>query len=79
MPLPQALAELREVHEQLLARVRVLSDADLQEPYAHFLPDEADGDTRTAIRLILSNTLEHFADHQGWIETLVFSSSSSST
>lgn len=72
LSLGEALSELREVHGQLLALLQPMSDADLQRPYRHYLPQEPGvGDGRPAINLIYGNSANHFAEHQGWIEELV--------
>ena len=72
LPSGTALAQLREVHQQLLALLQPLSDADLQKPYRHYLPQEpGDGDGPPAINVISGNSAEHFAEHLTWIETLV--------
>ncbi len=72
LPLADALAQFRDVHEQLLKLLQPLTDADLQKPYRHYLPDEpGDGDGPPAINVIYGNSASHFAEHQGWIEALV--------
>ena len=72
IPLTDALAQFREVHEQLLKLVRPLTDADLQEPYRHYLPDEpGDGDGPPAIDVIYGNSAHHFREHLAWIKALV--------
>lgn len=67
-----AREQLREMHQQLLALLRPLTDADLQKPYRHYLPDEpGEGGGRSAMNLIYANTANHFREHLGWIETLL--------
>ena len=68
--LAQAQAELEAVHEQLLALLEPLSDEDLNQPYYHYLPAEADDDRR-AIDVIYGNSADHFREHLGWMAVLV--------
>ena len=70
MALAEALAQFREVHQQLMQLIQPLTDTDLYKTYRQFLPDEL-GDNRSAIAVIYSNTAGHFGEHLGWIETLV--------
>lgn len=64
--------QLRDVHGQMMALLDGLSDADLQQPYRHYLPDEpGDGDGSKVIEVIYGNTAGHFEEHQAWIEALV--------
>lgn len=72
LPLADAITQLRDTHQQLLALLQPLTDDDLNQPYRHYLPDEPGrGDGSPAIDLIYGNTADHFADHLAWIETLV--------
>ena len=68
VPLSEALAELRNVHGQLKRLLQPLTDADLQKPYSHYLPDEpGEGEGPPAINVIVGNTTEHFPEHMDWI------------
>ncbi|MEW6405977.1 MAG: ClbS/DfsB family four-helix bundle protein [Chloroflexota bacterium] len=69
MPLTEVLVQFHTAHEQLMRLLRPLTDADLHQPYHHYLPDEL-GDDRLAIEVIYSNTIGHFEQHMEWIETL---------
>jgi hypothetical protein len=72
LPLVEALAQFRDVHQQLLKLLASLTDADLQKPYRHYLPDEPrKGDGPPAINVIYGNSARHFAEHLVWIEALV--------
>ncbi len=72
MPLNQALTQFREVHNQLLALLQSLSDADLHRPYSYYLPHEPGrGDGPPAINVVYGNTAHHFKEHLGWINALV--------
>ncbi len=67
-----ALTQLRNVHRQMMTLLGSLSDADLQQPYRYYLPDEpGDGDGPPAINVIYGNTAGHFGEHQEWIAALV--------
>ncbi|MCI0575972.1 MAG: DinB family protein, partial [Chloroflexi bacterium] len=72
LPLDEALAHFRDVHQQMMAALQPLTDADLKKPYRHYLPnDPGEGDGPPAIKVIYGNSAHHFADHLGWIEALV--------
>jgi hypothetical protein len=72
LPWDQALAQLRAAHEQLVALVQPLTDADLLQPCRHYLPAAPiRGDGPLAITVIASNSAEHYVEHLAWIETLV--------
>ncbi|MGQ0603195.1 MAG: DinB family protein [Anaerolineales bacterium] len=72
LPLTTALAQFRAVHQQLLHALEPLTDADLQLPYRHYLPDEpGEGDGPPVLNMIYGNSADHFAEHLGWIESLV--------
>ncbi|HYP39486.1 MAG TPA: ClbS/DfsB family four-helix bundle protein [Chloroflexia bacterium] len=71
LPLADALAQFQDVHSQLLNLLQPLSDADLQKPYRHYLPNEpSDGADRKAFDVIYANTADHFREHLGWIRAL---------
>ncbi len=71
-PLGEALAQFRDIHQQLLQLLQPLADADLQRPYRHYLPEEpGEGDGPPAINVIYGNSARHFAEHLAWIEALV--------
>ena len=72
LPLADALAQFRDVHQQLLALLQPLTDADLLKPYRHYLPAEpGEGDGPLAVNVIYWNTADHFSEHLAWIEALV--------
>jgi len=71
-PLSDAFAQFRDVHQQLLTLLQPLTDADLQKPYRHYLPNEpGDGDGPSASNVIYGNSADHFTEHLAWIEALV--------
>jgi hypothetical protein len=68
-PLDTVLAQWRTTHHELIAALTALEDDDLQKPYNHFQPDEADRLTpRRAIDVIFVNTAPHFREHQEWMQ-----------
>ena len=68
----EALAELRNVHNQLMNLLDGLSDEDLQKPYSHYLPNEpGERDNNPVLHKIHSNTANHFNEHLGWIQSLI--------
>jgi hypothetical protein len=70
--LSEALAELREVHGQLLSLLEPMSDDDLYKANSDFQPHATgERDERPVAGMIYSNTANHFAEHQEWIESLV--------
>ncbi|MBE2240205.1 MAG: ClbS/DfsB family four-helix bundle protein [Caldilineaceae bacterium] len=67
-----ALADLRAVHNDMLARLATLDDASLQRRYRSYLPDEpGNGDGPPVLNVVYGNTAHHYADHLPWIEALV--------
>lgn len=65
----EARARFAEVHADLLAAIRGLSDDDLLKGYSTFAPEEAEHDTGApVVGWIIGNTYEHYAEHVGWFE-----------
>ncbi len=66
-------AQARELftttHEELLAALAPLSDADLNGSVDSFLP-AASGDDRPVIGALYANTAAHYAEHHQWIRAL---------
>ncbi len=70
--LPAALADMREVHSQLLRLIEPLSDADLYKANSDYRVEQPEErDERPLIGMIYSNTAPHFKEHQDWIASLV--------
>lgn len=66
--LAEVIAAFRQAHQQVLAALAELTDADLFKTYSHYQPDEPGEDSGEPIlRWITGNTYEHYADHQAWI------------
>jgi hypothetical protein len=70
----QALKYFRESHAQLMTALGKLTDADLQKPYNHYQPGDAD-QTRPVIDWVGGNTWEHYAEHISWLNQLISESS----
>ncbi len=68
---PDVRAEFDEVHKQLTATLRDVGWDGLQQPYAHFAPDEpGDGPGAPAFAYVAGNTFFHYDEHLGWIVAL---------
>jgi hypothetical protein len=68
----ETLAQFRSTHQQLLKALQPLTDADLQKPYSHYLPEEpGEGEGPAALNVIYGNSAHHFAEHLPWITALV--------
>ncbi len=73
-PPAEILADWRATHQQLLETLNRLTDAELQKPYAHFLPDEpGDDGGQSILNRIGGNTYEHYDEHRGYIQSLIAS------
>lgn len=74
LPLPDALAEWRAAHQQVLDTLNGLTDADLFKTYSQYLPDEPGEDSGApVITWVVGNTVEHQDMHRVWIETILAS------
>jgi hypothetical protein len=69
----QAVDYFRQTHAALMKMLSTLTDADLQQPYNHFQPNDPrdPDDDRPALDWVAGNTYEHYAEHIGWIDQLV--------
>jgi L-alanine-DL-glutamate epimerase-like enolase superfamily enzyme len=65
------LLELADAHQQLMATVASLSDADLRQPYAHYQPGENSDNHDPVIGWIVGNSFEHYREHLAWMHELV--------
>ena len=70
----QALKYSRESHAQLMTALGKLTDADLEKPYSHYQPGDAD-QTRPVIDWVGGNTWQHYAEHISWLNQLISESS----
>lgn len=65
------IKQFRSAHEELLGRIQILTDEQLQKPSRQYRPaNSKDEDDRPLIDVIRANTTGHFAEHQDWIEAL---------
>ncbi|MGB2696186.1 MAG: DinB family protein [Dehalococcoidia bacterium] len=70
--LTEVLAAFQQAHQQVLAALAGLTDADLFLTYSHDQPDEPGEDSGAPILgWIAGNTYDHYAEHQAWIQALV--------
>ena len=72
VPIADALAELREVHDQLLRLIEPMGDDELYRASSDFQPEvRGERDERPIIGMIYGNSAHHFREHQRWIKSLV--------
>lgn len=72
LSLAQALADLQEVHSQLLNLIEPMSDDELYRSNSDYQPEGGGArDERPIIGMIYVNSAHHLREHQGWIESLV--------
>ena len=70
--LADVLATFRQAHQQVLAALGGLTDADLSKTYSHYQPDEPGEDSGEPIlKWVAGNTYEHYAEHHAWLQALV--------
>jgi hypothetical protein len=71
-PLTAVIDHFHQTHRQLMDCLQPLTDADLQKPCRHYLPDEpGEGEGPPVINLIYGNTAHHFREHLGWIDAML--------
>jgi hypothetical protein len=70
-PLRDVLAAFRQSHQQLLAELDKLTDADLLKPYSHYQPNDPPYNERPVLRWIVGDTYEHYVEHLTWIKALI--------
>lgn len=72
LPLAAALQQMRSAHQEMMALLQPLTDADLNRPLKPTYPDEFKGwDDPHLLPMIISNTSGHYSEHMPWIEALV--------
>jgi hypothetical protein len=68
----EVLVAFRDAHQQLMAALEKLTDAELLMSYAHYQPHDPDANqVDPVLGWIVGNTYEHYAEHQPWIEELL--------
>ena len=71
MPLRDVLAQLQNVHGQLMDFLTPMSEADLNRPFRDYPPETPLEDRRSVMNLIQGDTSDHFSEHLVWIEAIV--------
>lgn len=70
-PTREVLALYRDTHQETLHVLDSLSWDDLQQPCAHFQPDQpGEPDLRPVLDVVLSNTANHYDEHRPWIAAI---------
>ncbi|MAU10003.1 MAG: hypothetical protein CL607_09300 [Anaerolineaceae bacterium] len=68
-PLDHVRAQFLATHEELMGLITRLSDADLQLPYSHYLPEEPGEDDGSPIfNRVYGNTAHHYREHLEWMQ-----------
>ncbi|HEY7295368.1 MAG TPA: ClbS/DfsB family four-helix bundle protein [Dehalococcoidia bacterium] len=65
------LADFHATHQQMIAALERLTDADLLRPYAHFQPNEQPPELAPVAPWIHNNSWAHLDEHRGWIAALL--------
>ena len=68
--LPEARGDFEQAHQEMLAALSGLTDADIQRPYSHFVSEPGSRGDRPIVELIVGNTYEHYQEHQAWLRQL---------
>ena len=64
----EVMQTFMDVHEQLIAKLETLTDADLMRPYRDYQPEStSDG---PIYNRICGNTFGHYAEHTPWIAAI---------
>jgi hypothetical protein len=72
LSLAEALSAFDDVHQEMLDTMSGLTKADLERPYAAYLPDEPGEDRSDPVwTYIAGNTLFHYDEHRGWLEATI--------
>ena len=61
--------KFRQEHEELVERVKALTEEDLQRPHNYYQPDS--DQTHPIARRLMIASCEHFDEHRPWIEKIV--------
>ncbi len=67
----EALAALRDAHQDMLDALAPMGDADLLRPYTDFDPQQTRWADRPILGWIVGDTFEHFEEHRGYIQTIL--------
>jgi hypothetical protein len=73
LSLREAVTQLTQVHDALMAEVRALSNVQLATTVRDFFPQAPREDDRTMGAFIYWNTADHFKEHLPWMKNLTTS------
>jgi hypothetical protein len=68
-PADQVARYYADVHGQLIARLRAMSDDDLLRPYSHYQPNDPPVNEKPVWPWIEGNTVEHYQEHASLLQT----------
>ena len=68
--LQDVMVTFRGFHQEVVAAITALSDADLFKPYSHYQPQDPPFEAAPVIGWIVGNTYEHYLEHASWIRGL---------
>lgn len=71
LPPGQIVANLRQSHERLRARLATLTDDDLAKPYSHYQPHDPPDNADPVVGWIAGDTWEHYEEHLATINALL--------
>jgi L-alanine-DL-glutamate epimerase-like enolase superfamily enzyme len=71
-PLHAILIELAATHQQMLATLAGLTDAELHQTYSYYQPQEPGRESGAPIiNWVAGNTAEHYREHLAWLKELL--------
>lgn len=70
-PLAEVRSDFRATHDEIMAVLARLDNADLHRPHAYFQPDDPRNRQDPAIDWIAADTYEHYEEHIPWINAIL--------
>jgi hypothetical protein len=67
-PEPEVRALYDQVHADLLAKLRSMSDEDLLKPYSHYQPNDPPYNANPVWPWIVGNTFGHYEEHIAYMK-----------
>ena len=67
-PLADVLSESREVHDEVIGLLESLSQADLDQPYSSYQPQDPRYNAEPVVGWVHGNTYHHYDEHIGWLQ-----------